>query len=344
MNSVFTGVRAKWLPLYEEFRGAAEKKLGAFNEYESSGSIIWKHTSSFAEFNAKKDCMIIGFASDSIHEEWGPAKVIRTSKNRVAHYFEVTDDTLFSELISWIAAAYELTMSNRNSRNNTSPAKEKTEYHNFEEYFALFPEDIQEILEKIRKSIRAAAPEAIEKISWQMPTFWQKENLIHFAAMKNHIGIYPGATGVQVFADKLTGYKTSKGAIQLPLSQPIPYDLIEEITRFRVNEATNGVADTSLDISETVLKEELCEFDAVIKKVPDIDGAYVEIPFDVKERYGKGRVPVHATFDGEPYDGSLVKMKTPCHILGIRKEIREKIGKQPGDMVKVTLQERNTKK
>ncbi|WP_185259757.1 DUF1905 domain-containing protein [Anaerocolumna chitinilytica] len=97
-------------------------------------------------------------------------------------------------------------------------------------------------------------------------------------------------------------------------------------------------------MSETVLKEELCEFDAVIKKVPDIDGAYVEIPFDVKERYGKGRVPVHATFDGEPYDGSLVKMKTPCHILGIRKEIREKIGKQPGDMVKVTLQERNTKK
>lgn len=82
------------------------------------------------------------------------------------------------------------------------------------------------------------------------------------------------------------------------------------------------------------------EFEAEIKKVPDIDGAYVEIPFDVKTEFGKGRVSVNATFDGEPYEGSLVKMKTPCHILGLRKDIRAKIGKQPGDMVKVTLVER----
>lgn len=84
----------------------------------------------------------------------------------------------------------------------------------------------------------------------------------------------------------------------------------------------------------------LYEFEAEIKKVPDIDGAYVEIPFDVKAEFGKGRVPVHATFDGEPYDGSLVKMKAPCHIIGIRKDIRAKINKQPGDMIKVTLKER----
>ena len=82
------------------------------------------------------------------------------------------------------------------------------------------------------------------------------------------------------------------------------------------------------------------EFDAEIKKVPDINGAYVEIPFDVKEEFGKGRVPVFATFDGEPYEGSLVRMKTPCHIIGIRKDIREKIGKQPGDRIKVTIRER----
>ena len=81
-------------------------------------------------------------------------------------------------------------------------------------------------------------------------------------------------------------------------------------------------------------------FDAELKKVPDIEGAYIEIPFDVKEVFGKGRVPVHATFDGEPYDGSLVRMGTPCHILGVRKEIRQKIGKQPGDMVHVTMKER----
>jgi hypothetical protein len=82
------------------------------------------------------------------------------------------------------------------------------------------------------------------------------------------------------------------------------------------------------------------EFDAEIKKVPDIDGAYVEIPFDVKETFGKGRVPVHAVFDGEPYNGQLVKMGTPCHIIGISKDIRAKIGKQPGDTVHVALTER----
>ncbi len=82
------------------------------------------------------------------------------------------------------------------------------------------------------------------------------------------------------------------------------------------------------------------EFEAVLQKVPDIDGAYVEIPFDVKAEFGKGRVAVHATFDGEPYAGTLVRMGTPCHIIGVRKEIRAKIGKQPGDTIKVTITER----
>lgn len=82
------------------------------------------------------------------------------------------------------------------------------------------------------------------------------------------------------------------------------------------------------------------EFDAVIRKVPDIDGAYVEIPFDVRSLFGKGRVKVHAAFDGVPYDGSLVRMGTPGHILGLRKDIRTQIGKQPGDTVHVTLRER----
>ena len=82
------------------------------------------------------------------------------------------------------------------------------------------------------------------------------------------------------------------------------------------------------------------EFEAIIKKVPDINGAYIEIPLDVKAEFGKGRVPVTASFDGESYDGSLVKMGTPCHIIGVRKDIREKIGKQPGDTIKVTIKER----
>ncbi len=82
------------------------------------------------------------------------------------------------------------------------------------------------------------------------------------------------------------------------------------------------------------------EFEAEIKKVPDIDGAYIEFPYDVRQEFGKGRVKVLASFDGELYEGSLVRMKTPRHIIGIRKEIRAKIGKQPGDTIKVTIRER----
>jgi len=82
------------------------------------------------------------------------------------------------------------------------------------------------------------------------------------------------------------------------------------------------------------------EFDAVILKNPDMDAAYIEIPFDVWLAFGKARVPVRATFDGEVYNGQLVKMGTPCHVIGIRKDIRARIGKQPGDSIHVTLTER----
>lgn len=88
------------------------------------------------------------------------------------------------------------------------------------------------------------------------------------------------------------------------------------------------------------MNEKTYAFEALIQKVPDLDGAYIEFPFDVWQEFGAGRVKVHATFDGYPYDGSLVRMKTPGHILGVRKDIRERIGKGPGDMVQVTIQER----
>ena len=88
------------------------------------------------------------------------------------------------------------------------------------------------------------------------------------------------------------------------------------------------------------MNNKIYEFQAMIKKVPEINGAYIEFPYDVKEEFGKGRVKVHATFDGYPYEGSLVRMKTPGHIIGIRKDIREQIGKQPGEYIKVTIKER----
>lgn len=88
------------------------------------------------------------------------------------------------------------------------------------------------------------------------------------------------------------------------------------------------------------MNSKVYEFEAIIKKVPDIDGAYIDIPFDVRKEFGKGRVPVIATFDEVEYIGSIVRMGTPNHIIGIRKDIREKIKKQPGDSIKVTIKER----
>ena len=112
-----------------------------------------------------------------------------------------------------------------------------------DEYIAQYPSDIQTICQNIRNTIRAAAPTATEKISYGLATFWEGENLIHFGVMKNHIGIYPGADGVVAFADRLTGYKTTKGAIQLPLKDPIPYGLIREITEYRIQKVKTAKLD-----------------------------------------------------------------------------------------------------
>lgn len=104
------------------------------------------------------------------------------------------------------------------------------------DYIAGFPAEVQEKLQKVRQAIRAAAPEAQEKISYQMPTFWLEGNLVHFAGYKRHIGFYPTPSGISQFEEQLAGYKRSKGAVQFPLDEPVPYELIAEITRFRVTE------------------------------------------------------------------------------------------------------------
>jgi uncharacterized protein YdhG (YjbR/CyaY superfamily) len=105
-----------------------------------------------------------------------------------------------------------------------------------EEYIATFPKDVQEILEKIRTTIRKAAPDAEETISYQMPTFTLNGNLIHFAAYKKHIGFYPTPTGIEQFKDELSAYESAKGSVRFPLDRPIPFDLIGRIVKFRVEE------------------------------------------------------------------------------------------------------------
>ncbi|GAB3525499.1 iron chaperone [Emticicia fontis] len=107
---------------------------------------------------------------------------------------------------------------------------------NIEEYIGSFPEDVQQILEKVRAIIQTCAPEAKEDIKYAMPTFVLNGNLVHFAAFKNHIGFYPAPTGTEAFKEDLAPYKTGKGSIQFQLDEPIPYDLIKKITLFRVDE------------------------------------------------------------------------------------------------------------
>jgi uncharacterized protein YdhG (YjbR/CyaY superfamily) len=108
-----------------------------------------------------------------------------------------------------------------------------------DEYIAVFPEDIQGELQKLRTVIHTAAPDATEKISYQMPTFYLNGNLVHFAALKNHIGFYPTPSGIENFKEELKSYKSSKGAVQFPLDQPLPLDLIARIVQFRVTENTH---------------------------------------------------------------------------------------------------------
>jgi uncharacterized protein YdhG (YjbR/CyaY superfamily) len=112
----------------------------------------------------------------------------------------------------------------------------KVKFNSIDEYIGLFPFEVQDILTTLRKVIKESAPEATEKISYQMPTFTMHGNLVHFAAYKKHIGFYPAASGVAAFKDKLVEYKTTKGAIQFPIDKPLPYELIKEIVQFRVDE------------------------------------------------------------------------------------------------------------
>jgi uncharacterized protein YdhG (YjbR/CyaY superfamily) len=105
-----------------------------------------------------------------------------------------------------------------------------------DEYIAAFPEDIQALLEAVRATIKAAAPDAEERISYQMPAFALNGILVYFSALKHDIGFYPTASGIEAFKDELSMYKGTKGAVRFPINQPLPLELIGRIVRFRVAE------------------------------------------------------------------------------------------------------------
>jgi uncharacterized protein YdhG (YjbR/CyaY superfamily) len=109
-------------------------------------------------------------------------------------------------------------------------------FNSVDDYIRSFPEEDREILEKLRQTIKAAAPEAEEVISYQMPTFRLRGILAHFAAFPHHIGFYPTPAGIQAFKQELAAYKKAKGSVQFPKDQPIPYDLVRRIIQHRVRE------------------------------------------------------------------------------------------------------------
>jgi uncharacterized protein YdhG (YjbR/CyaY superfamily) len=105
-----------------------------------------------------------------------------------------------------------------------------------DDYIAGFPDETRKILERVRQTVRRQAPGAEEVISYKMPTFKLKGNLVHFAAFKHHLGFYPTPTGTEKFQKELAPYKSGKGSIRFPFDKPIPYDLIGRIVAFRVKE------------------------------------------------------------------------------------------------------------
>lgn len=105
-----------------------------------------------------------------------------------------------------------------------------------DEYIAAFPKEVQDILENMRGTIRESAPQAAEAISYGIPTFKLNGNLVHFAAYKNHIGFYPASSAIVAFKKELSPYKQAKGTVQFPIDQPIPFDLVKKIVRYRVGE------------------------------------------------------------------------------------------------------------
>jgi len=109
-------------------------------------------------------------------------------------------------------------------------------FNTIDEYIALCDPLVQNNLQELRQVIKSVAPDATEKISYQLPTFYLHGNLVHFAAFTHHIGLYPGSSAIEHFKDSLHGYKLSKGTIQFPLDKPLPFELIKTIVMYRVDE------------------------------------------------------------------------------------------------------------
>jgi uncharacterized protein YdhG (YjbR/CyaY superfamily)/predicted GIY-YIG superfamily endonuclease len=152
--------------------------------------------------------------------------------------FNTKSDAMRRECaIKKLKRSQKLELIEKKPENRRKRVEEKeADIRSIDDYIAQFPCNVQQKLQVLRQTIKEAAPEAIEKISYSMPAFFLQKNLVHFAAFKNHIGFYPAPSAIEEFKDELDTYKTSKGAVQFPIDKPLPYDLIVRIVGFRVTE------------------------------------------------------------------------------------------------------------
>lgn len=118
----------------------------------------------------------------------------------------------------------------------------KEQPESIDEYIAGFPQDVQDILQKVRSTIKSAAPDAEEAIKYGIPTFVLNGNLVHFGGFKKHVGFYPTPSVIEEFREELSVYQSAKGSIQFPLDKPMPYSLIEKLVEFRVMESREKAA------------------------------------------------------------------------------------------------------
>ena len=171
-------------------------------------------------------CYIIGIRKD-IRNKIGKQPGDRIAVTVKAGTDESVDSAAPREKKLWKCPKCGRTFKNRNQDHYCGEVP-KT----IEEYISRQPEQARDYLRRMNEVIKAALPDAVEKISWSMPTYWKKYNLIQFAAFKKHVGLYPGPQAVEAFADRLAEYKTSKGAIQFPYDRELPLELIREIAQW----------------------------------------------------------------------------------------------------------------
>lgn len=207
-------------------------------------------------------------------------------------------------------------------------------------YIAAAPEPNQSRLQGLRELIRQEAPEAIERMAYGMPTWYQGQNLVHIGAQARHVGLYPGVEAIEAFAQELRDYPTSKGAIQLRHDCDLPLELVRRIVRYRLAQAQARPAGKSAKSPATLSDPGPLTFAAVLQQAPGAGAAcFVEFPWDLKKTFGKGNlVPVQALWDGRvEYRGSLAMMGGPRAMLLCRSDAVAQLGKGAGERVEVSV-------